>query len=166
MRTENQGMCRRVRLTVRLGLEPAARSADPRPDDASNERAWPQRRGEQLQEGIAMPKERVGCCESHRRNVEIDAPPDWRRRKCQAPKSHIVQARAEASTRGDAPRHAAEAVGRWPRSPTRKPRMLRDSDKPATCPNCAQRTPPRATRWKRWLVGAWLSDDVDRALTL
>jgi hypothetical protein len=165
MRTEDQSMCRRVRLTVRLGLEPRARSADPRADDASNEHTWPQRRGEWPQEAVAMPKGRVGCCESHPYNDEIDAPPVLRPWKCQAPRPRIVQALAEARTRGDAPRHAAEAVGRWPRSPTRKPRTLRGSDERATCLNCAQRIPPRATSWKRWPVGAWLSDVVDRALT-
>ena len=89
-------MSRRVRLTVRLGLEPHARSADPRADDASNGRTW--------HNAVAS-----GCKKALRCRREIsDAaiPTDatsrsMRHRDCddgsaKAPKLRIVQAQAEA----------------------------------------------------------------------
>jgi hypothetical protein len=102
-----------------------------------------------LRESDAMGKGHRERSDWRRCNVDIDAALTLRQRKCRPPALRIVQSPAEARTRGDAPRHGDETVGRRPRSPTRKPPAPRGSKKSAAWPSSRWRIGSWATAWNR-----------------
>ena len=112
-------------------------------------------------------------CDAEGRYRTPRFPPTQRRDRCATgiATTEVPRHRSCASSkRGPKPERAAMlrgtvmkrwAAGRGARRASRE--RPRGSNNPATCLNWM---PPRATRRKRWPVEAWLSDVVDRALTL